>query len=122
MDNSLYLYDCRVLRWVDGDTVDLSVDLGFGISINERVRVYGINAHEIHSKDSAEKNKGQIAAANAKVLAPVGTLVWATTHKANKEEEKFGRWLADIKLADGRDFAKAMIAAGDAVPYFGGPR
>ena len=122
MTEAPYIYQCEIFRWLDGDTVDLMVDLGFGISMKERVRIYGINAHEIHSADSEEKSRGMVAKGVAMKLAPENSKVLVHTHKASQVEEKFGRWLADITLPDGADFAKAMIAAGQAVPYFGGAR
>ena len=85
------------------------------------MRVYGINAHETRSLDAEEKRKGLEAKEYAKMLAPNGSSVQVVTHKIG-EEEKFGRWLADITLPGDRDFAKLMIAAGHAVPYFGGHR
>jgi hypothetical protein len=43
---------------VDGDTVDLDLDLGFSITLRQRVRLYGIDAPEVHTKDPIEKAKG----------------------------------------------------------------
>lgn len=58
---------CKLLRLlqqsgakvVDGATVDLDLDLGFSITLRQRVRLYGIDAPELRSKDPAEKAKGQ---------------------------------------------------------------
>ena len=117
------LHSAKILRWLDGDTCEVDVnliDLGFKIRMQDTVRVYGINAPEIHSTDPKEKAAGEAAKLFAEGLAPVGSTVEIQTAKANKE--KFGRWLAVITIADGRDFAHDMIAAGHAKPYFGGPR
>lgn len=114
-------YTCKVIRWLDGDTLDVAVDLGFFLVLNMRVRVYGINAPEIHSVDPAEKRAGQAALAHANLLVPPDSLVTIRGVKGN-DKEKFGRWLAEIVLPDGRNFAEEMIATGQGKPYFGGKR
>ena len=117
-----YEYACTIKGWVDGDTVDVVIDLGFHIALAERVRVAGINSPEVHSKSPVEKSKGLAALDYAEHLAPAGSVLKIQTAKATKETEKFGRWLASIALADGRDFGAVMIHDGFAVPYGGGPR
>ena len=118
----MYEYSCEMLSWIDGDTCDVSIDLGFEVWLNQRVRVDGINAPEIHSTKTAEKLAGQRALKFAQGLAPEGLAYKIVTAKAGKEREKFGRWLAKITLPDGRDFATAMIEAGQAKPYHGEKR
>ena len=120
-DNVMYQYKCVVIRWLDGDTCNLDVDLGFDIHLKQRVRVFGINAPEIHTKNKAEKKRGLDALAFAESLCPVNSTIEVKSHKSN-DEEKFGRWLADIKLQNGSDFASAMIEGGHATAYFGGKR
>jgi micrococcal nuclease len=41
----------RILKVVDGDTVDVEIDLGFGISVSHRIRLKNINAPEVHTSD-----------------------------------------------------------------------
>ena len=54
-----YVYRLKaVAKVVDGDTVDLDLDLGFSITMRQRVRLYGIDAPEVRSKDPIEKAKG----------------------------------------------------------------
>jgi len=118
----MYEYKAEVVKWIDGDTVELVIDLGFKLVIHTKARVYGINAPEVHSKDPEEKAAGLKALDFARQLAPTGSTIIARTHKATREEEKFGRWLADITLADGRPFAQTMIENHHAQPYFGGKR
>ena len=58
----MYEYHCKVVRVVDGDTVDVDIDLGFGIVYsNQRVRLYGIDAPESRTRDLAEKKLGKDA-------------------------------------------------------------
>ena len=122
VQDRLYNYVCKVLKWLDGDTLEVEIDMGFEVYARKKVRVYGINAREVHSKDPNEKSMGIKATLFAQSIAPVSGYVLIKSHKANKEQEKFGRWLADIRLADGRDFATVMKDQGYAVPYFGGKR
>ena len=52
----MYEYNCKIVRVVDGDTVDVDIDLGFGLWIhNERIRMYGIDTPESRTRDLVEK-------------------------------------------------------------------
>ena len=55
---SLYTYKVKVMRVIDGDTVDVMIDLGFNVWVKNRIRLFSINAPEIRTKDLEEKNKG----------------------------------------------------------------
>jgi len=58
----MYEYRCNILRVVDGDTVDVDIDLGFGVWMrNERVRLYGIDTPESRTTDLVEKKFGLLA-------------------------------------------------------------
>ena len=58
----MYEYRCKIRRVVDGDTVDVDIDLGFGIVYaNQRVRLYGIDAPESRTRDLVEKKFGLLA-------------------------------------------------------------
>ena len=49
----MYRYRCKIIRVIDGDTVDLDIDLGFGVWMHkERVRVYGIDTPESRTRDT----------------------------------------------------------------------
>jgi micrococcal nuclease len=55
-----FVYRLKALvKVVDGDTLDLDLDLGFSLVLRQRVRLYGLDAPEIRSKDPSEKAKGQ---------------------------------------------------------------
>lgn len=54
----MYSYKLALDRVVDGDTVDGYIDLGFGIKVHKRIRLYGINAPETRTKDEDEKKRG----------------------------------------------------------------
>ena len=58
----MYEYKCKVRKVVDGDTVDIDIDLGFGIWLNdERVRIIGIDTPESRTSDPVEKIFGLAA-------------------------------------------------------------
>lgn len=54
----LYYYNATVDRVVDGDTIDVTIDLGFNIWVKERLRLYGLNTPETRTKDLEEKERG----------------------------------------------------------------
>ena len=55
----MYEYKCKILRVVDGDTVDIDIDLGFGVWLHkERVRMMGIDTPESRTRDETEKAFG----------------------------------------------------------------
>lgn len=114
----MFEYKCKIDRVVDGDTVDLWVDLGFKIQIHERFRLYGINAPESRTKDLTEKMAG-IAA--TKFLVELlhnmtGDLV-VTTLKDKKG--KYGRWIGTLWMDRGTDMEmninEEMVSVGHAV-------
>ena len=57
----MYEYNAEVLRVVDGDTIDVLIDVGFSTFKKERVRLYGINTPETRTRDLEEKQKGLAA-------------------------------------------------------------
>jgi micrococcal nuclease len=109
----VYEYSATVIRWVDGDTVDLRTDLGFRMWSETRFRLYGIDTPERGQANWAE------ATAFAVGHAPIGSTVRIQTYK---DPDKYGRWLVDIYLPDGTHLNQALIDAGLAVPYFGGTK
>lgn len=118
----MYQYRCTVRSWVDGDTLDVDVDLGFYVTLRQRVRVDGINCPESRTRDKTERAAGMAAKGVAAGLIPLGSVVTIQTAKAARPSEKFGRWLATITLAGGQDFAAKMLELGHAKPYHGEAR
>lgn len=89
----MYEYRCQVKRVVDGDTVDLIIDLGFSIYTRQRVRLEGIDAPENRTRDLEEKKKGILASEFLnELLAGLDGLKVRTT----MEKGKFGRVIGDI--------------------------
>lgn len=108
----LYWYSAVCNRVVDGDTLDLTFDLGMHVHIKERVRVYGIDTPEIYGvkKDSEEYERGCLASARVKELIE-GKRIWVNTKK-----DKYGRYLAIIFYEDdngaSRSLAQTLVAEG----------
>lgn len=88
----MYEYKCRILNIVDGDTVDVDIDLGFNVYLtNRRVRMLGIDAPETRTKDLNEKALGLASKERLSQLMPIGsTFVVKTVLDKN---DSFGRIL-----------------------------
>ena len=55
----MYEYKCKLVKVVDGDTIDVDIDLGFGVWMrNQRIRLYGIDTPESRTYDKVEKEYG----------------------------------------------------------------
>jgi len=112
----LYEYRCVLVRVIDGDTVDLDVDLGMGVWRKKlRVRLLGINAPETNRR--ASRNAGIAAKNYLKLkLGPPGTQLMIRTHK--DKTGKYGRYLAEIWSMDVDETVSVnemMVQAGHAV-------
>ena len=117
------LYDAKLVKVVDGDTVDVDIDLGFGIKLtNERVRIMGIDTPESRTSDKVEKVFG-LAAKNrlAALLAEDCILITTENKKGEDEVGKFGRVLGDFQIGD-KSVTQIMIEEGHAADYYGGSK
>jgi len=118
----MYEYRATVLRVVDGDTVDLDIDLGLDVHVRERCRLFGINAPEMRgeSREAGEAAKEWLVNVVWPAVSASGAVretaknVVIQTLKDNKG--KYGRYLA-ILIVDGENINDAMIAVGHAVEY-----
>ena len=119
----MWEYRAKVKRVIDGDTVDVDVDLGFGIwQKNERVRIMGIDTPESRTRNKIEKKFGLAAKAKLKLLLGKKTVLKTTINKKGVDMKgKFGRVLGDFLLND-KSVAKIMCEEGHAVAYFGGSK
>jgi len=120
----MHEYKVNIIKVVDGDTVDVDIDLGFGIWLKkERVRIMGIDTPESRTKDKVEKLFGKAAKARLKELLQEGAVL-VTTEEKNGEDMrgKFGRILGDFKIPDGRKVTDVLVEEGHCVPYFGGSK
>jgi micrococcal nuclease len=104
----------KINKVIDGDTVDLDIDLGFGITITQRVRLKGINTAETKTSNLEEKAKGLVAKEWLKTeLSKKGE--WAIQ---TFKEDKYGRILGDLYLVgEPLTVNKRMINEGIAKPF-----
>lgn len=116
-----YQYPVKIIKIIDGDTVDVDIDLGFGIWIrNERIRLYGIDTPESRTRDKVEKRYGLYAKNYLKsYLGKTSTL---RTKKDGKG--KFGRILGEFIVYDPatdahRSVNQMMVENHIAVEYHG---
>ncbi len=104
----MFHYRATVLRVVDGDTVDLTVDLGFRLTMADRFRLFGIDTPELRTPTY---DAGHAACLWLENLITEEELV-IETHKPSRD--KYGRWLATLFLGD-VNVNTALIDAGHAV-------
>ena len=120
----------EVDRVVDGDTIDVTIDLGFDILYKTRVRLYGINAPESRTRDLEEKERGLAAKERLSEVLNHATHMRHHLILQTKEKGKFGRYLGIIIIQDSRpdhtedrtNVNQLLVEEGHAVDYFGGKR
>lgn len=117
----MYEYKATVVKVVDGDTVDVDIDLGFGIVLtDERVRIMGIDTPESRTRDKVEKLFGLASKNRLKeILGKVTTLKTFAAKDGEDMKGKFGRILGDFIAEDGRMVTDILIEEGHAVKYHG---
>ena len=113
----MYEYSCTVDRVVDGDTIDVILDLGFDIMFRSRVRLYGIDTPESRTRNKDEKVRGKMAGSFLKDAVDNGIKVVIET-KLKDSRGKYGRVLGNV-IVDGVNINQVMIDNYLAVAYFG---
>ena len=113
----MYEYSCKVERVVDGDTIDVVLDLGFDILYKSRVRLYGIDTPESRTRDLDEKARGKLAKNFLKDAIDQGEKVVIQT-KLKDSRGKFGRVLGEV-VVDGVNINVKMVDENHAVAYNG---
>ena len=95
----MYEYNCNIVKVVDGDTVDVDIDLGFGMWLrNERIRLYGIDTPESRTRDPEEKKAGLYAKKVVQDYLPKNKPQTLVTIK--DKGGKFGRTLGMFKIQE----------------------
>ena len=117
----LFHYKATVDRVIDGDTIDVTLDLGFDISYRGRIRFQGINAPESRTRDAVEKQAGLAAKRYVED--------WINGHEQRviiqtslDDRGKFGRILGRILNDEGECLNDELVSLGHATPYDGGKR
>jgi micrococcal nuclease len=119
----MYEYKVKqVLKVVDGDTIDVDIDLGFDISYTQRVRLAGIDTPESRTLDAKEKVLGLIAKEYLKHTLENAKNIVIRTEKSDSTE-KYGRILGTLFINYNEISTNAeMIAKGYAWAYDGGTK
>lgn len=122
----MYEYRAKVLKIVDGDTVDVDIDLGFGVWLhNERVRIMGIDTPESRTTDDIEKIFGLASKHRLQELLGETTILKTRVNKDGEDMKgKFGRILGDFQVYyaptdSWRGVADILVEEGHAVKYEG---
>ncbi len=110
--NKEYIYKAKVVNVVDGDTMDLKIDLGFKMTTIQRFRVLNLDTYETRlGRDCTEATKTiGLEAKHEAICRLLMKTVMITTHK--DKQGKFGRYLCSIEMPDGVDYAEYMKANG----------
>lgn len=113
----MYTYKAKLIRIVDGDTIDAEIDLGFDTIVRKRIRLYGINTPETKTKDMDEKAKGLSAKQRLTELLNNEFVVETILNKRGK----YGRVLGvvyNVALDNKRlNINEALVNEGHAVKY-----
>lgn len=106
----MYTYNAKLIRVIDGDTIEADIDLGFDIHYIAKIRLAGINAPEMKTPQGAPAKEYLASLVTNRVLV--------VTTKLNKEFEKYGRVLGEITI-NGFSVNQQMITEGFAVAMKG---
>jgi len=113
----MYKYRCIIVRVVDGDTVDVDIDLGFGIWLKkQRIRLFGVDTPESRTRDLEEKKYGLLAKEFVKSYLQKDSEQILQTK--TDERGKFGRILGEF-VADDTTVNQLLIDTHNAVAYHG---
>jgi len=125
----MYEYRAKILKVVDGDTVDVDIDLGFGVVLtDERVRIMGIDTPESRTRDKVEDLFGEAAKARVKELLTGDVILKTEVNKDGEDMKgKFGRILGDFIVGQNdvglpMMLTDVLVQEGHAVAYFGGSK
>ena len=113
----MYEYKCKMVKVVDGDTVDVDIDLGFGVWMrDQRIRLYGIDTPESRTSDDQEKVYGLAA----KDFVVKWTNAGELSLKTFKDDRgKFGRILGEIWYGEKHNVNQLLVDNHHAVRYHG---
>lgn len=114
-DRSTWTFPARVTRVVDGDTLDVHLDLGLRITSTQRLRLGGVDTAETYGvrRGSAEYARGgrHRQFVETWVEEHAGDCDWPVTVRTDREAGKYGRWIGDVQSADGEWLTDALVAA-----------
>lgn len=122
-DIGMYEYHCEIVRVIDGDTVDVDIDLGFDCWLhNQRIRLRDIDAPEVRTRDLVEKELGLESKAFVESMLPVGSKQVLLSSAYHGDRGKYGRIIGTFKVYDAikdrwSDLSTVLVEQGYADPY-----
>lgn len=119
----MYTYNAKILRVIDGDTVELEIDLGFFIRVNKVARLYGIDAYEMKSRIASDREKANKGKKFVEAFLDKDVII--KTHF--DQNDKYGRILVEIytsqtDLESTNSINIQLVQEGLAVRYDGGKK
>ena len=112
-----FYYNCTLDRVIDGDTIDVHIDLGFEVQLTkQRVRLAGIDTPESRTRNLEEKKLGLAAKERLKELCG------EELQLLSLGKGKYGRILGIPHTKEGQDICQILINEGHAVEYWGGKK
>ena len=118
----MFEYRSNLLKIIDGDTIDVDLDLGFSVILKkQRIRLYGINTPESRTRDLEEKRYGLAAKARLRELLEDADTITIKTAIDKKARGKYGRILGTV-YADDMNVNEKLLEEGHAIEYFGGKK
>ena len=116
----MYIYRCKINKVVDGDTVEIDLDLGFNMMlVNQKVRMAGIDTPESRTSNKEEKERGILSKKKLAEKLPVGSWQRIQTMRSDSNDDKFGRILGVFIMEDDMSLNQWMIDNNYAVLYQG---
>ena len=121
-----YVYKAKLVRVVDGDTIDALIDVGFDIWFKKRIRFMGVDTWESRTRNLEEKKLGLAAKARTKELLEKVSSKSGYFRIKSHGVGKYGRVLAEIFIMDNKgkqwNVNKTLITEGHAYVYEGGTK
>ena len=94
----MYTYKAKVIRWIDGDTLQVTIDLGFYVQTVQKIRLARIDAPEMNTTVAYRERQAKHARAVARKFCPEDASVTITTSKQNKDQ--YARYIAEVTYND----------------------
>ena len=118
----MYEYRCNLVKIIDGDTIDVDLDLGFAVVLKkQRIRLYGINTPESRTRDLEEKKYGLAAKARLRELLEEADTISIKTEIDKKARGKYGRILGTVMVGT-TNINSLLVDEGHAIAYYGGTK
>jgi micrococcal nuclease len=115
----MYTYKARLIRVIDGDTVDAEIDLGFGVYMKQRVRLYGINTPDSRSKEQEERERGLASKQRLTEILSKEFIIETILNKRGKFGRILGVLYVEQENGERENINNILVQEGFAKEYFG---